>query len=498
MANAARGRATGFGDLSHKLRRRAGRTARQGFAWVANRKGSYAGPHARANVRWWKIVGEANRLATVYSYSDSAGIRAFRRSAAKFTQGLADTQARTLRSVALGIEPLFRAQRSQDKRRALDLARDARIIGEHEFSERVLNEILVADPTSPLTWSYLSDTHRARGALEEAHEARRKHLELTGGDSNYLSRVDKAFEELASLLRARQVEDTDSASAAQSLYDELRRLGVADGIEGAAPGTVRTALTNLTQRAKTLRAAEAVLWRASVHGTTAPDEDVAVARAYADASATRGTAMISEETARGLEIIDVSGFREYVTAKRVCVVANSEAVAESGLGEVIDAYDVVVRFNSFRLDAENTGTKTSVHALIHIHDFNWDVPVDVRMVFSGDSLAWRRSISAHVEQGAQRYLTDETLRWPVRSPQLVDDTVHPDIPTTGFNMTRLLDFLDVSTAIDLIGFDFYESGAFRLQEAMSLPIAAAHNYSAEKAWVLAHAAAVNGPITSLR
>jgi len=63
---------------------------------------------------------------------------------------------------------------------------------------------------------------------------------------------------------------------------------------------------------------------------------------------------------------------------------------------------------------------------------------------------------------------------------------------------RLVDFLDVSTRIDLIGFDFNSSGAYRLDSAMSLPVARAHDYSAERDWVMKNATEVDDLVISLR
>jgi hypothetical protein len=65
-------------------------------------------------------------------------------------------------------------------------------------------------------------------------------------------------------------------------------------------------------------------------------------------------------------------------------------------------------------------------------------------------------------------------------------------------MLWLLDFLDVSPTLDLIGFDFYESGAYRIQEAMKMPITSVHEYTSEKDWVMERAQHVTDMRISLR
>ena len=71
-----------------------------------------------------------------------------------------------------------------------------------------------------------------------------------------------------------------------------------------------------------------------------------------------------------------------------------------------------------------------------------------------------------------------------------------DALTCGFEMAWLLDFLDVSPRLDLIGFDFFAGGSSRLPEASH--IAAPSDYSSEKAWVMERAQHVAGPVIALR
>ncbi len=158
----------------------------------------------------------------------------------------------------------------------------------------------------------------------------------------------------------------------------------------------------------------------------------------------------------------------------------------------------MVRFNSYKIEPAATGSRTDIHATIHKHGFNWDRPVTTRLVFGGVSGDWKHSLRNRLVPGAQKYLGDESLRWPLRNIGRVGTDVWSSIPTSGFNMLWLLDFLDVSPTLDLIGFDFYESGAYRLQEAMRMPITSVHEYTSEKAWVMERAQSVSDMRISLR
>jgi hypothetical protein len=200
----------------------------------------------------------------------------------------------------------------------------------------------------------------------------------------------------------------------------------------------------------------------------------------------------------GARVISVSDFRNLIAGKSICLVANSQRVADGRAGKEIDSYDLVVRFNSFRLDPPATGRRTDIHATIHKHNFNWEVPVTTRLVFGGKQGIWQQSLRRRLVPGAQQYINDRTLRWPVRELGKLSSADWPAIPTSGFNMLWLLDFLDVSPKIDLFGFDFYASGAYRLSGAMKLAIADVHGYRQERDWVKARTRHTDEMRTALR
>lgn len=228
------------------------------------------------------------------------------------------------------------------------------------------------------------------------------------------------------------------------------------------------------------------------------DSWVAAASILAQAKWSGPRTSAFREIAEEIETVGVPSFRNYLQGKSVCLIANSPTVAHSGLGELIDQYDVVIRFNSFVIDPIHTGAKTSVHVTIHMHDFNWDVPVDVRIVLSGKKELWIESLKERLRPGKQRYTGDNSLRWPGPELGLVSEAYASGKPTAGFNTMTLLDHLDVNPVIDLIGFDFYESGIYRVDGAEKVPLSDVHKPDAERRWVESRATARSEHVISLR
>ncbi|WLQ41110.1 hypothetical protein P8A22_14600 [Streptomyces laculatispora] len=219
---------------------------------------------------------------------------------------------------------------------------------------------------------------------------------------------------------------------------------------------------------------------------------------YAGQRRTRMRGPVADPTFGGVEWSTLGEFRNHIAGRSICLIANSQRVGAGSMGAEIDAYDLVVRFNSYRIDPAATGSRTDIHATIHKHGFNWDRKVHTRLVFGGISGDWKHSLRTRLVPGAQQYLGDESLRWPLRDIGKVGTDVWPAIPTSGFNMLWLLDHLDVSPQLDLIGFDFYESGAYRLPAAMKMPITSVHEYTSEKAWVMERAQSVTDTRIRLR
>jgi len=234
----------------------------------------------------------------------------------------------------------------------------------------------------------------------------------------------------------------------------------------------------------------------------APSYDPAVltgaAEHWAGLRALRHRLPLPDPTLGGVEWLSVGGLRDLIAGRSICLVANSGALGESSLGPQIDSYDVVVRFNAFRIEPAATGTRTDIHATSSGNPHNWATPVGTRLVVTQKPEAYRQAVRERLVPGAQDRVGDNTLRWPVRDIGRVWAEVWPRTPTTGYNLMWLIDFLDVSPRFDLIGFDFLASGAYRLPEAMGRPASSPADHSDEKAWVMERAQHVNGLVTSLR
>ncbi|CAM5509584.1 glycosyltransferase family 29 protein [Streptomyces griseomycini] len=184
--------------------------------------------------------------------------------------------------------------------------------------------------------------------------------------------------------------------------------------------------------------------------------------------------------------IGVDGLRGLVAGRTACLVAGAAEVAGSALGAEIDRYDLVVRCDAFRVRAEDTGGRTDLHAVSLRGDAPWDGPawtqrVGIRLVFGDPAAAWRRATRRRLVPGAQEHVGDASLRRPLDDPALLGDggASRPwGSPrssgaesgggrdagaTTAFTVLRLLDFLDVSPRLDLVGFD--KPGRLRPAEA---------------------------------
>jgi hypothetical protein len=243
------------------------------------------------------------------------------------------------------------------------------------------------------------------------------------------------------------------------------------------------------------RAVEEFLARSSVAALT--DGLTPLMDAWAQIGAEH-VVLAPPELVTDTEWIDVGGFADYVRGRSVALIANSPTLLTQELGELIDSYDVVIRFNSFVIDPVHTGARTDVHVAFHKYEFNLDVPVDVRIMLSGEPALWRESVKVRAVPGRQRFLGDLSLRWPAPSIGLISKDDPFSLPTAGFNMLRLLLHLDVCPVVDLVGFDFYRSGMLRVAGAETIPHSTGHNSGAEQEWIMAHAATTDSHVISMK
>ncbi|MEU9911781.1 glycosyltransferase family 29 protein [Streptomyces sp. NPDC051001] len=372
----------------------------------------------------------------------------------------------------------------------------------------ISDTVLAQRKNSRAGWRLRARLLEALGEESEAVEAYEKYLALTDDDgfgvrakiAGLRVAADKERELLELLKRQSPRAAEFTRRAATDVWAEgLAAHAVGDWTE-AEPRLVGALLTLAAEGAPVADRQELLSQYLDLRTTESTDlasltEALAL---YAEQRRNRMRGPVTDPTVGGVQWISLGEFRNRIAGKSICLIANSGRVGASSMGAEIDAYDLVVRFNSYRIDPKHTGGRTDIHATIHKHGFNWDQQIDTRLVFGGISGDWKYSLRNRLVPGAQAFLGDESLRWPVRNIGRLSADVWSGIPTTGFNMLYLLDFLDVSPTLDLIGFDFYESGAYRVQEAMKLAITSVHEYTSEKAWVMQRAQSVTDMRISLR
>lgn len=166
--------------------------------------------------------------------------------------------------------------------------------------------------------------------------------------------------------------------------------------------------------------------------------------------------------------LGVTGLRGLLAGKSVCLVADGDEITGAGLGAEIDGYDIVVRCDGFRTDTAGAGSRTDVHAVSLRGDTPWEGPAwgglaGVRLVFGDPAGVWRRAVRQRLVPGAQDHIGDASLRRPLSDPALLGEAGWEKGTSTAFTVLRLLDFLDVTPRLDLIGYGL--PGRLRPREA---------------------------------
>lgn len=175
--------------------------------------------------------------------------------------------------------------------------------------------------------------------------------------------------------------------------------------------------------------------------------------------------------------MDLLNFKKFIEDKTIILVANSSDLLENKNGSLIDSYDIVVRFNSFKIDEQYTGKKTTIHASIYLQDINLDYFVPIRFIVSILLKNWINKIQ-NIDKFKQSFLLKYNHHNEIQGQKT---TGAP--PTTGFIMLTLLLKLGGFKKLDLIGFNFYESGVnsiLRTDEGIALDISNVHDYDFEK------------------
>ncbi|MFJ2731030.1 hypothetical protein [Streptomyces sp. NPDC087317] len=177
---------------------------------------------------------------------------------------------------------------------------------------------------------------------------------------------------------------------------------------------------------------------------------------------------LSDPLLGGSTPIGVGGLRGLVEGRTVCLVSDADGTAGSAPGAGADGYDLVVRCDSFGVRAEGTGGRTDLHAVSLRGETPWDGlawtrPAGIRLVFGSPAGPWRRATRQRLVPGAQEHIGDASLRAPLTDPALIGEEDWEPATTTAFTVLRLLDFLDVSPRLDLVGFGL--PGRLRPREA---------------------------------
>lgn len=182
--------------------------------------------------------------------------------------------------------------------------------------------------------------------------------------------------------------------------------------------------------------------------------------------------------------IDVEKFQAFIKDKSIVLVANSSDLLNHKNGSLIDSYDIVVRFNSFKIDPEYTGSKTTIHASIYLQDINLDYFVPIRFIASINLGRWIEKIES-IDKFNQGLLLKYNHHNEIKGQQKDKKPT-----TTGFIMLTLLLKLGGFKKLDLIGFNFYEGGMnsiLRTDEGVALSISQVHDYDFEKSIIMANA-----------
>ncbi|MEU9332207.1 hypothetical protein AB0D49_03455 [Streptomyces sp. NPDC048290] len=165
----------------------------------------------------------------------------------------------------------------------------------------------------------------------------------------------------------------------------------------------------------------------------------------------------------GTAPLGVTGLRALLDGRSVCVLSGGDLAAgqdaglDAGRDAGLDAYDVVVRCDGVPGDPPASGARLDVHVLTLRGATPWEGPAwgrrtGVRLVFGDPAGSWRRAVRQRLVPGAQEYVGDASLRRPLTDPALLGESGwDPATTTTAFTVLRLLDFLDVSPRLDLIG-----------------------------------------------
>jgi glycosyltransferase involved in cell wall biosynthesis len=178
-----------------------------------------------------------------------------------------------------------------------------------------------------------------------------------------------------------------------------------------------------------------------------------------------------------LSLMNLTDFKRYVKGKTIALVANSAQLLNNSFGEIIDSYDVVIRFNSFKIDERHTGKKTDVHVSVYLQKENLNVFVPIRFIVSNHLGRWVDAIK-------ELSLYSQSFFLKYNHHTSINTSYKDKIPpTSGFVTLTLLLKIGGFKRIDLFGFTFYEGGEssiLRNDKGTEEGVSKIHDYNFEK------------------
>jgi hypothetical protein len=179
-----------------------------------------------------------------------------------------------------------------------------------------------------------------------------------------------------------------------------------------------------------------------------------------------------------LSFIDLVSFKNFIKDKKIALVANSSDLLNYKNGEDIDNHDIVIRFNSFKLDSEYTGEKTTIHASIYLQDINLDYFVPIRIIVCNNVSKWANTLKT-----INKY--DQTFILKYNHPSILNIDYKKPL-TTGLNTLITLIKIGGYDQIDMYGFTFYNGGKnsiLRTDAGLISGISNIHDYNFEREFI---------------
>jgi hypothetical protein len=180
-----------------------------------------------------------------------------------------------------------------------------------------------------------------------------------------------------------------------------------------------------------------------------------------------------------LSFMDLASFKEFIKGKTIALIANSSDLLNNKNGSEIDSHDIVIRFNSFKIDAQHTGEKTTIHASIYLQNINLDYFVPIRIVVSTNVSKWINTLKT-INKFNQTFI----LKY--NHPSIFNIVYTRKPLTTGLNTLITLLKLGGFSEINLYGFTFYkdwENSILRTEAGLKTGISTAHDYNFERTFI---------------